>query len=131
MQRIVSVLLLASVVAFGTAAPIVDAQTNQSTRHIVAFKYKTGTTEAQIKQVTDAFRELKNKIPGIVSFEHGVNNSTVGKNQGFTHVYVVTLRDVEARDAYIPHPEHKKFGEFLARLAIVEASFVVDYVAAP
>ena len=125
MQRLVSV-LLTSILACGTAAPTLDAQTNQSTRHIVAFKYKTGTTEGQIKQVTDAFRELKNKIPGIVSFEQGVNNSTVGKSRGFTHVYVVTLRDVEARDAHIPHPEHKKFGEFLARLGIIEDSLVVD-----
>jgi hypothetical protein len=36
-------------------------------RHVVIFKYKRGATEDQVRQVTDAFRELKSKIPGIVS----------------------------------------------------------------
>ena len=32
-------------------------------------------TAAQIQQVTDAFRALQTSIPGILSFEQGVNNS--------------------------------------------------------
>jgi hypothetical protein len=35
-------------------------------RHVVIFKYKRGTTEDQVRQVTDAFRELKNQIPGMI-----------------------------------------------------------------
>jgi hypothetical protein len=72
---------------------------------------------------------LKGKIPGIVAFEDGVNNSPEGKNLGFTHVYLLTFESVAARDAYLPHPEHKKFGELLGKLAVVEDVFVVDYVA--
>jgi Stress responsive A/B Barrel Domain len=97
-------------------------------RHVVVFKYKQGATDDQIRQVTDAFRALKNKIPGIVSFEHGINNSPEGKNLGFTHVYQLTFEDAKARDAYLPHPEHKKFGELLGRLSVLEDVFVVDYV---
>ena len=97
-------------------------------RHVVVFKYKQGATDDQIRQVTDAFRDLKNKIPGIVSFEHGINNSPEGKNLGFTHVYQLTFEGAKARDAYLPHPEHKKFGELLGRLSILEDVFVVDYV---
>jgi hypothetical protein len=99
----------------------------QSVRHVVVFKYKQGSTEQQIKQVTDAFRGLKGKISGILSFEHGVNNSPEGKNQDFTHVYSLTFEDAAARDAYLPHPEHKKFGQLLGKLGIHEDVFVVDY----
>ena len=102
-------------------------QKKETVRHVVVFKYKPNASEAQIKQITDAFRGLKSKIPGIVSFEHGINNSPEGKNQGFSHVYFVTFEDAKARDNYLPHPEHKKFGELLGKLGILEDAFVVDY----
>jgi hypothetical protein len=117
------VLLLPLLFAFPGAA---SAQAGP-VRHIVIFKYNAGATAEQIQQVTDAFRALKETIPGIVSFEHGVNNSPEGKNLGFTHVYQLTFRDAAARDRYLPHPEHKKFGELLGRLGILEDAFVVDY----
>jgi Stress responsive A/B Barrel Domain len=96
-------------------------------RHIVALKYKPAATAEQIQQVTDAFRDLRNKIPGITAFEDGVNNSPEGKNLGFTHVYVLTFEDAAARDAYLPHPEHAAFGKLLGTLDIVADVFVVDY----
>jgi hypothetical protein len=96
-------------------------------RHVVVFKYKPGTSEAEISQVTDAFRGLRNRIPGIVGFEDGLNDSPEGKDLGFTHVYMMTFENAAARDAYLPHPEHRKFGELLGRLAIVAGVFVVDY----
>lgn len=97
------------------------------TRHIVIFKYKRTATKNQIEQVTDAFRDLKDRIPGIASFEHGVNNSPEGKDLGFTHVHVLTLADERSRDAYLPHPLHLQFIEYLERLQIIEDVFVVDY----
>jgi hypothetical protein len=105
-----------------------DAQTSkQPVRHVVVFKYKPGATADQIQQVTTAFRGLRDKIPGITAFEDGVNNSPEGKNLGFTHVYLMTFESAAARDAYLPHPEHKKFGELLGKLGIVADVFVVDY----
>lgn len=96
-------------------------------RHIVVFKYKPSATRQQIDQVTVAFRALKTKIPGIVSFEHGVNNSPEGLGKGFTHIYLVTFESVQFRDAYLPHPEHKKFGNLLSKLNVLEEPFVVDF----
>lgn len=103
---------------------------NEQVRHVVVFKYKAGATPEQISQVTKALGDLKNKIPGIVSFEHGVNNSPENKNLGFTHVYLLTFKDAAARDTYLPHPEHKKFGQLLGELGIMEDVFVVDYAPA-
>ena len=97
-------------------------------RHVVVFKYKPEATADQIKQITDAFRALQKSIPGITAFEHGVNNSPEKKNLGFTHVYTLTFEDAAARDAYLPHPEHKKFGALLGKLGILDDAFVVDYV---
>ncbi|WP_164891022.1 Dabb family protein [Botryobacter ruber] len=96
-------------------------------RHIVVFKYKPSATPEQIDQVTKAFSGLKDKIPGIIAFEHGINDSPENKNLGFTHVYQLTFTDAATRDAYLPHPEHKKFGQLLGQLKVVEDVFVVDY----
>ncbi len=101
-----------------------------SLRHVVIFKYKPDATSEQIQEVTDAFRDLQNKIPGIRAFEHGVNNSPEGMDLGFTHVHLLTFESAEARDHYLPHPEHKAFGALLQRLGIVAEVFVVDYVPA-
>jgi hypothetical protein len=97
-------------------------------RHIVAFRYKPHATAAQLAQITAAFRALQHTIPGIRSFEHGVNTSPEGKHQGFTHVYVLTFDNAEARDAYLPHPAHAAFGALLRELDVLDDVFVVDYV---
>jgi hypothetical protein len=97
-------------------------------KHIVLFKFKLSTTDEQIRQVTDAFRAIKNNIPGIVSFEQGPNTSLEGRNLGFNYVYILTFTDAAARDAYLPHPAHQKFGEFLGQVDVVEDVFVVDYL---
>ena len=103
------------------------AQKPGAVRHIVVFKYRKDAAPDRIAQVTKAFGDLKGKIPGITAFEHGINNSPEGKNLGFTHVYQLTFENVAARDAYLPHPEHKKFGDLLGQLKVVEDVFVVDY----
>lgn len=106
-------------------------QATTQVRHIVVFKYRSDATPEQIRQVTTAFAALKDRIPGVVAFEHGVNNSPENLNKGFTHVYQMTFTDAAARDAYLPHPEHRAFGKLLGSLGILEEAFVVDYVPAP
>ncbi len=132
MNRTLSALVMA--LAISGCAPAVPGSGSPApapaaglVRHIVVFKYKPGASPEQIQQVTQAFGALQNQIPGILAFEHGVNNSPEGLNQGFTHVYVLTFTNTEARDAYLPHPAHKAFGELLGRLDILDGVFVVDY----
>jgi len=117
-----------SLIALFIALTTLAALSAEPVRHVVVFKYEADAPEQKIKQVTDAFRELEDKIPGILSFEHGVNNSPEGLNRGFTHVYLLTFEDADARDAYLPHPEHKAFGKLLGSLGILDEVFVVDYV---
>ena len=133
MQRAFATMMTLVLGLLLTTAPALGAQTAaapETVRHIVVFKYKPGATEEQVREVTNAFVALKARIPGIVSLEHGVNNSPEKLNQGFTHVYQVTFTNAAARDAYLPHPAHKAFGELLGRLGVLESVFVVDYTPA-
>ncbi len=121
---------LFSLSAVAAAGAFQSASAGQ-VRHVVVFKYKAGTTQAQIQQVTTALAALKDKIPGIVSFEHGVNHSPENLNKGFTHVYFITFTDAKARDTYLPHPEHQAFGTLLGSLGVLDDVFVVDYTPTP
>ena len=129
-SRIATLCLAATVILTAAAAGVVvQGQTASGpVRHVVVFKYKPEATPDQIRQVTEAFAAMQKTIPGITAFEHGVNNSPEKKNLGFTHVYLMTFTDAAARDTYLPHPEHKKFGQLLGQLGILEDAFVVDYV---
>src|SRR4051812_35383298 len=58
-------------------------------RHVVAFKFKSTATQEQIKQIENAFRDLKKKIPQINSYEWGLNNSPEKHNKGMTHGFIL------------------------------------------
>jgi len=94
-------------------------------RHVVLLKFKAGTTEQDLNRVEQAFVELKSKIPEIVSLEWGTNNSPEGLDKGFTHCFFLTFLNEKDRDTYLPHPDHKAFGEILG--PFLEDVLVVDY----
>jgi hypothetical protein len=96
-------------------------------RHVVLFKFKAGTTDAQIKTVEDAFRALPSKIHEIVGFEWGTNISPENLAQGFTHCFLVTFNDAKGRDVYLPHPAHKAFGKVAG--PYFDKVLVIDFVA--
>lgn len=122
-------LVLLSIFAAGLL--FAPSETDDPVRHVVVFKYKAEASSDQISQINEAFRALEGKIPGIISFEYGTNNSPEGLNKGFTHVYLLTFENAAARDAYLPHPEHEAFGALLGELDILEDVFVIDYAPQP
>ncbi|MFP4055375.1 MAG: Dabb family protein [Candidatus Brocadiia bacterium] len=96
-------------------------------RHVVLFKFKDDATRQQIEEIEGAFRALPSKIPQVRDFEWGTDVSTEGLAQGYTHCFLVTFEDAEARDAYLPHPAHKAFVEQLQ--PVLDKVLVIDYVA--
>lgn len=96
-------------------------------RHIVLFKFKGDAPAAEVEKVEKAFVALKGSIPQIQEMEWGTNVSPEGKADGFTHCFFVTFKSKADLEAYLPHPEHKKFGAGLKGL--VDKVLVIDYVA--
>lgn len=94
-------------------------------RHVVLFKFKEGTTQEDIAKVEEAFAELPTKIPQIKGFEFGVNNSPEGLSKGYTHCFLLTFDSEEDRAVYLPHPEHKAFGQSIGMF--IDNVLVVDY----
>ena len=81
--------------------------------HLVVLKIKKTTRPAQVTRMFTELDGLKKKIPGLLSFAGGPYSSAEGLNQGFTHGFVMTFRDVAARDGYLPHPEHERVKELI------------------
>ncbi|PIB28104.1 stress responsive alpha-beta barrel domain-containing protein [Maribacter sp. 4U21] len=94
-------------------------------RHVVLFKFKDGTAPEDIKKVEDAFSSLPSKIPQIKGYEWGVNNSPESLNKGLTHCFFLTFESEEDRGIYLPHPNHKAFGEVLG--PHLDDVLVLDY----
>ena len=121
-------LCVALITCLGILAPAAEKVSETKggkLRHVVAFRFKQGTTKEQIKQVEDAFRDLKKRIPDIAEFEWGTNNSPEGKNRGCTHGFILTFKSEKDRDAYLPHPAHKEFGKLVGPL--LDDVFVIDF----
>jgi hypothetical protein len=94
-------------------------------RHAVLFKFKDGTSSADIKKVEDAFRALPSKIKEIKAFEWGINNSPEKLNQEFTHCFLVSFSTEKDREIYLPHPDHLAFVEVLK--PYLDKVLVIDY----
>ena len=116
---------VSAAVAGVTAARAADAKPADRLRHVVLFKFKDGAAEADVRAIENAFRALAGKISSIREFEWGTNNSPEGLAQGFTHCFFVTFATAEARDAYLPHPDHKAFVELLK--PSLDKVLVIDY----
>ncbi|CAN5431225.1 Dabb family protein [soil metagenome] len=105
------------------------AQTNNMKekilRHVVLFSFKEGSTDAEIKAVTDAFAALPKKISQIKEFDWGTNNSPENLNQGFTHCFLLGFASEADRAIYLPHPDHIAFGNVLK--PILDKVLVIDY----
>lgn len=94
-------------------------------RHVVMFKFKDDADPSGVKAVEDAFADLPNKVKEISYFEWGKNNSPENLNKGFTHCFFVSFDSEAAREAYLPHPDHKAFVELLG--PVLDDVMVVDY----
>ncbi len=94
-------------------------------RHVVMFKFKDSTSSQQIKEIEDAFRALPDKIDAICGFEWGTDVSVEGRHQGLTHCFLVTFKSEADRAEYLPHPDHKEFGNLVG--PHLDKVLVVDY----
>ena len=102
-----------------------NMQQDSVLRHVVLFKFKEDTSKEDIQKVEDAFSALPSKIPEIAEYEWGINNSPEGLDKGYTHVFFLTFKSEEDRAVYLPHPDHKAFGELLG--PHLEDVHVMDY----
>ena len=116
---------LKSTPAEATAAVSALVEESKTLRHVVLFKFKESTTPDDLKRIESSFAGLPGKIPEIVDFEWGTNNSPEGLDKGFTHCFFVSFADEKGREIYLPHPDHKAFVDIAS--PHIEDVLVLDY----
>ena len=94
-------------------------------RHVVAFKFKPEVSVEQMQKVTEDFHALKEKVPQIIEFEGGPDLDFPEKNRGFTHSFMVTVKNEEDLAGYGSHPDHQAFSKSVD--PILDEVMVVDY----
>jgi hypothetical protein len=120
MKTIATLLLAFSLLGITSAA-----QAAEKINHVVCFKFKSTASAQDIKQVEDAFRALKQKIPEVAKLKWGTNISKEQKDKGFTHCFLLTFKTAKDRDTYLEHPEHKAFAKLVG--PVVDDVFVLDF----
>ncbi len=98
-------------------------------RHIVMFEFKPSATPGTVQNIVERFTDLKNRVPGIVEFEWGENNSPENLNRGHTHCFTLSFESTTARDAYLSHPVHEAFAQWVGQW--IETVTVLDYYVTP
>ena len=71
-------------------------------------KFKPEVTTDKIDYLFNQLAQLKQLIPGIIYFSGGCYSSDEGLNKDFKHGFLTTFESIEARDIYLPHPEHER-----------------------
>ena len=75
--------------------------------HVVFYKMKLGTTEADERGLMDQARRDLAKLPGVMNLR--VGKSIEASAQGYSIALVMDFQDEAALQTYRVHPEHQDF----------------------
>ena len=122
--KLTVVLMLSIFLTFCSTSKMTDVK-EKKLRHVVAFKFKPGITDEQMKKATADFLHLKALVPQIIELEGGPDVEIEKKKNKFTHCFVVTVKNREDLALYGAHPDHKAFSSSVDPL--LAEVMVVDY----
>ncbi|WP_020408597.1 Dabb family protein [Hahella ganghwensis] len=96
-------------------------------QHIVLFKIASSATAEQISHMDRSLAALCQSIDGLLSYSGGPNNSPEQIERGYNFGFVMSFTDREARDNYLPHPEHEKVKQIIGGLLLDTEDNVLVY----
>src|SRR5262249_54430291 len=77
-------------------------------QHMVLVRFKGQRPPTRVGDLFAALARLRHSIPGILHYSGGPYASPEGLHGGFTHGFLMTFTDAQARNRYLDHPEHEK-----------------------
>jgi len=98
-------------------------------RHVVLFRWRSGTTAAQLAALESALAALPGQVPQIRAYRFGADAQQTPGNYDFA--IVADFDDVVAFRAYVDHPAHQKLIADHVRPLVAERAAVQYRVEAP
>lgn len=98
-------------------------------KHIVMFRLKA-TEGKTAKENALAAKELADKLPALVPTirkMETVINSEAAPDSNYHIALICDFDDIKGLDEYQNHPEHKKFGAFIAGIREEGGRACIDY----
>ena len=86
--------------------------------HVVFYKMKSGTTEADERRLMDRARQELAKLPGVMNLRVGKSIETSA--QGYSIALVMDFQDEAALQTYHTDPEHQHFVKNVAGPVVSE-----------
>lgn len=94
-----------------------------SIRHILMWNYKEGVPQEERARLEQEMSTLPERVPSLRLVEWGP--VVGGRNQSFTHCFIMHFDDIDGLREYATHPEHLHFsGPFRDAC---EVQVVVDF----
>lgn len=81
--------------------------------HCVFLRFKAVVTADEKQDIYDALGAMKQDIAGILDIKSGPNVSPEGLNGGFVDGFIISLADIESRDALLSHPLQEELADRL------------------
>lgn len=96
-------------------------------KHIVMFKLKAANGKSEYENALEAKERFSDVVANVSELKAGevVINSEDAPQDNYTISLICDFDSIDALNAYQVHPEHKKFGAFIAE--IKEARACIDY----
>ena len=86
------------------------ASTESFVQHVVAFKFKEGTSEKARQQHMNDFAGLQDKIPELRSYEAGKTFKVAYESTAdYDVMHYTTFANEADMEVYFNHPDHQKF----------------------
>jgi hypothetical protein len=85
----------------------------------VLLKFAETTTQAQLQEVIERFKALKNVLTGIVEIQAGLNISE--KSKEFQIVLMVRFENQAALDAYTVNEDHQAVASFIREVGRIDS----------
>ena len=85
--------------------------------HIVLLRFSAEARPEDIASLGRDVEGLEGQIDGVEAVRWGASSSPEGLERGYTHGFVMQLRDDAARRGYLPHPAHVAVADRIRRLS--------------
>lgn len=74
-------------------------------KHFVLLKVRESTSEKILQEIFQLIQELRDDLPGIMSYIYGKNSESNSRNHGFNYGYSLAFVDDNYYQNYLEHPK--------------------------